>query len=102
MGDLLARKQADPFHQPPFAASSEVLIGDPDRPGPLTVRSVLQFLRVRPFQGRLKTAIVADAHRLRAGAANAFLKMLEEPPPDTLIILLSSLCGGMLPTTQNS
>jgi len=74
--DLLARKQEDPFHQPAFVSSSEVLIGDPDRPGALTVRSLLQFLRVRPFQGSLKTAIVGDAHRLRTGAANAFLKML--------------------------
>ncbi len=98
VSDLFSRKRDDPFYQPSFVASSEVLIGDPDRPGAFTVRSLLQFLRVRPFQGALKTAIVADAHRLRAGAANAFLKMLEEPPADTLIILLTSLRGGLLPT----
>lgn len=97
-GDLFAHKIEDPFHVPAFAASSEVLIGDPDHPGPFTVRSLLQFLRVRPFQGGLKVAVVGDAHRLRAGAANAFLKMLEEPPPDALIILLSDRRGGMLPT----
>jgi len=101
VGRLLSRKQEDPFHQPAFVASSEVLIGDPDHPGMLTVRALLQFLRVRPFQGSLKTAIVGDAHRLRTGAANAFLKMLEEPPDDTLIILLTSLSGGLLPTIRS-
>jgi hypothetical protein len=99
--DLFARKCEDPWHRPAFVSSSEVLIGDPDHPGALTVRALLQFLRVRPFQGNLKTAIVADANRLRAGAANAFLKMLEEPPADVLIILLSSLGGGLLPTIQS-
>lgn len=98
VSDLLARKREDPFHQPVFAASSEVLIGDPDHPGSFSVRSLLQFLRVRPFQGCLKIAVVGEAHRLRAGAANAFLKMLEEPPPDALIILLTSQRGGLLPT----
>ncbi len=101
VGDFFARKHEDPFHQPAFVASSEVLIGDPDHPGALTVRSLLQFLRVRPFQGNLKIAIVADANRLRTGAANAFLKMLEEPPPDVLIILLTSLSGGLLPTIRS-
>ena len=95
---LLRAKREDPFHQPVYAASSEVLIGDPDRPGSLTVRSLLQYLRVKPFQGRRKVAVVTDAHRLRAGAANAFLKMLEEPPADALIILTTSLKAGVLPT----
>ena len=98
IGELLARKREDPFHQPDFAASSEVLIGDPDHPGSFTIRALLQFLRVRPFQGSRKIAVIGDAHRLRAGAANAFLKMLEEPPPDALIILLTSQRGGLLPT----
>lgn len=98
VGELLASKAEDPFHRPSFAGTSEVLIGDPDRPGPLTIRSVLQFLRLKPFQGRHKVAIVTDAHRLRAGAANAFLKTLEEPPPGALILLLSSLRGAVLPT----
>ena len=99
--DLLAEKQDDPFFRPAYAAASEVLIGDPDHPGPLSVRALLQFLRLRPFQGTHKVAIIADAHRLRSGAANAFLKMLEEPPDDSLIILLSSRSGSILPTIRS-
>jgi len=98
---LLEAKQDDPFHQPSWAASSEVLIGDPEHPGSMTVRSLLQFLRMRPFQGTTKVVVVADAHRLRAGAANAFLKVLEEPPADALILLTTSIRSGVLPTIQS-
>ena len=38
-----------------------------------------------------KVAIISDADRLRAEAANAFLKTLEEPPKDSLLLLLSAL-----------
>lgn len=95
---LLEAKQEDPFFRPAYASSSEVLIGDVDNPGPLSVRAVLQFLRLRPFQGSHKVVIISDAHRLRSGAANAFLKMLEEPPQDALIMLLSSMRSSILPT----
>jgi len=98
---LLKAKQEDPFHTPAWASTSEVLIGDPDKPGSLTVRSLLQFLRLKPFQGTTKVAVVADAHRLRAGAANAFLKALEEPPADALILLLSATRSAVLPTIQS-
>lgn len=98
VADLLAAKRANPFHQPPFAASAEVTIGAADDPGPLTVRGLLRFLRLRPFQGRRKVAIVGDAHRFTPEAANAFLKTLEEPPPDSLIILLTANRSAMMPT----
>jgi DNA polymerase III delta prime subunit len=42
--------------------------------------------------------VVADAHRLNASAANAFLKTLEEPPPRSLIILCAPSTAGLLPT----
>jgi DNA polymerase III delta' subunit len=98
VGELLAAKREDPFHRPPFAASSEVTIGAPENPGPLSVRSLLRFLRLQPYQGRYKVAIVADAHRLTPEAANAFLKTLEEPPPASLILLLTSNRTALLPT----
>ena len=96
--DLLDAKIANPFYQPPFAATSFVSIGDPEHPGPLTIRSVIHFLRLRAFQSPYKVAVVADCHRLNQAAANAFLKTLEEPPPDTVIFLLANGTEGMLPT----
>ena len=40
---------------------------------------------------RRKVAIIPDADRLQTEAANAFLKTLEEPPKDSLLLLLSAL-----------
>lgn len=96
--ELLDAKIANPFYQPPYASTSFVSIGDPENPGPLSVRSIIHFLRRRAFQSPYKVAIVADGHRMNAAAANAFLKTLEEPPPDTVIFVLTPGTEGMLPT----
>ncbi|HPF71071.1 MAG TPA: hypothetical protein PLQ13_10395 [Candidatus Krumholzibacteria bacterium] len=95
---LFEAKIEDPFHQSAWAATANVGIGDPEHPGPLTVRSLIQFVRRRAYQSPWKVAIVADAQRMNAAAANAFLKTLEEPPPATAIMLLTTGTEGMLPT----
>lgn len=48
--------------------------------------------------GAVKTGIIFDADRLQINAANAFLKTLEEPPPGTLFILVTTH-PGLLPAT---
>lgn len=48
---------------------------------------LLPFLRLRPVEGGRRVAVVPDAERMRQEAANAFLKTLEEPPGDTVLIL---------------
>ncbi len=95
---LLEKKIANPFHQDPAAATAQVRIGDPENPEPLTIRSLIHFLRRRAFQSPFKVAVVADGHRMNLSAANAFLKTLEEPPPATVIFLLTTGTEGMLPT----
>jgi DNA polymerase III delta prime subunit len=96
--ELFRAKIENPFFQSPVAATSFVSIGDTENPGPMTLRSLIQFLRKRAFQGRYKVAVVADSQRLNQAAANAFLKTLEEPPADTVIFLLTTGTTGMLPT----
>lgn len=96
--DMLDAKLAEPFARPAESATAQVNIGDPEHPGPLTVRSLIRFLRVRAFQGPWKVAVVADAQRMNTAAANAFLKTLEEPPADTVIMLTTTGTEGMLPT----
>ena len=46
---------------------------------------------MRGSEGRRKVAIIAEADRLQPQAANAFLKTLEEPPGNSLLLLLSAL-----------
>lgn len=95
---LFENKQSNPFFMPGFAATSFVRIGDPEKPGEMTIRSLIHFLRRRAFQGKYKVAIVADSHRFNPQAANAFLKTLEEPSENTVIFLLTTSTDGMLPT----
>lgn len=62
------------------------------------VRSVEPFLALRAEEGATKLIIIDEADRLMDEAANAFLKTLEEPPPNTLIILMTELANKLLPT----
>ena len=50
------------------------------------------------FSGGWKVGVIQSADRLRTESANAFLKMLEEPPPKTFFFLLSDKPEQLLPT----
>jgi DNA polymerase-3 subunit delta' len=54
------------------------------------IRSINDTLSLKPFEGRWKVVVVDEASTMNPYAANAFLKTLEEPPKDSLIILVSS------------
>src|SRR3984957_1260979 len=65
------------------------------------IRELERELYLRPFIAPLKVAVIFDAERMclgAAGAANAFLKTLEEPPAHTLILLTSGRPAMLLPT----
>ncbi len=62
------------------------------------VRELLRELSVKPLEGGHKVAIVDDAEAMTREAANALLKTLEEPPGETVIILISSQPEMLLPT----
>jgi DNA polymerase III subunit delta' len=71
-----------------------------------TVRALVQFAAYSPSVAKRKVIVVGDAERMvpQEGAdqaANAFLKLLEEPPADTTIILTSSEPGALLPTIRS-
>jgi len=55
------------------------------------IRELEHALQMRATNGHSKVAIIPDADRLGDAAANAFLKTLEEPPKDCLLLLLSAL-----------
>ena len=55
------------------------------------IRALEHALQMRASNGRRKVAIIPDADRLQTEAANAFLKTLEEPPKDSLLLLLSAI-----------
>ena len=71
-----------------------------------TVRAILQRASLTPAMARRKVFIIGDAERMVSQegadqAANAFLKLLEEPQANTTIILTSSEPGSLLPTIRS-
>jgi DNA polymerase-3 subunit delta' len=54
------------------------------------MRDLMQEIHLKPTEAEYKVAVVAAADRLNAQAANAFLKTLEEPPPNSVLILYTT------------
>jgi len=65
------------------------------------IRQIEEALSFTPYEAKKKIVIVDDAETMNPSAANAFLKTLEEPPPQSMIILISS-SPDRLPETIRS
>ncbi len=63
-----------------------------------SIRMLEHRIQLTPNEGTYKICIIEDADQMTTQAANAFLKTLEEPPSDTIIILTSSRPNSLLPT----
>lgn len=62
------------------------------------IRQLADFISLTSHQAGLKVIVLSPAESLNTASANALLKMLEEPPPGTLFILVSSQPQRLLPT----
>lgn len=62
------------------------------------MRDLMQQIQLKPTEAEFKVAVIAGADRLNAQAANAFLKTLEEPPANSVLILLSTEPARILET----
>ena len=65
------------------------------------VRSLGDLLSVTPSMSPWRAIVIDSADDLEASAANALLKMLEEPPANTLFFLVSHAPGRLLPTIRS-
>ena len=65
------------------------------------MRAIESAANYRPFEGKARVFIVEDADKLNENSANALLKILEEPPPTSHIILLTSRPAWLLPTIRS-
>ncbi|HLW49293.1 MAG TPA: DNA polymerase III subunit delta' [bacterium] len=62
------------------------------------VRDLKRDAAYPPYEARWKVFIVEDAEAMRAEAANSLLKVLEEPPSQSVIVLISESAAALLPT----
>ncbi len=65
------------------------------------IRQLQKDLTLAAIEGRHKVAILRHFDTANPSAANAFLKTLEEPPPNVILILTASEADAMLPTINS-
>lgn len=81
--DVLAGQAPEVYFAGPASKSRRIVVGQ--------IRELEHALQMRTIDGRRKVAIISEADRMQSQAANAFLKTLEEPPNNSLLLLLSAL-----------
>jgi DNA polymerase-3 subunit delta' len=81
--DVFSAKAREVFVARPESKSRRIVTAQ--------IRELEHALQMRAADGRRKVVIIFDADRLQTEAANAFLKTLEEPPKNSLLLLLSAL-----------
>lgn len=85
----LQKKQQNPYYKIEIANATQIRID--------TIRILRKKLSASNHSGH-RFVIVSDADSMNTAAANSFLKTLEEPNPNTTIILIAENINSMLPT----
>jgi DNA polymerase-3 subunit delta' len=65
------------------------------------MRGMSREAQFRPFEGRRRVSIIDEAHQLHPQAAHSILKTLEEPPPSSLIALVTPKPYALLDTIRS-
>lgn len=65
------------------------------------IRALGEFVTTTAYRGRAKVILIAPAEAMHPGAANAVLKILEEPPGNTHFLLVSHQPDRLLPTIRS-
>ena len=65
------------------------------------IRKVQGVFQSKPSYSDWRVVVIDSVDEVREGAANALLKTLEEPPPKTLLLLVSHAPGRLLPTIRS-
>ena len=97
LAEAMAYRRANPLYGGPDPMASHPLA---------SIRLLLRRGALRPCQGQRKVIVLANAERLvvqeaSQEAANALLKVLEEPPPGTYMILTAREAQVLLPTIRS-
>jgi DNA polymerase-3 subunit delta' len=62
------------------------------------IRTLFETLALKPYEASWRVVIISNAQTLHPAAGNALLKMLEEPPDQTILILTAEQAADLLPT----
>ncbi len=97
LGEVWEQRRENPLYGPPDRMASHSLA---------SARLMQRSVTLTPFEGKRKVLILGDAERLivqeaSQEAANALLKVLEEPPADTILLVTASDPQSLLPTIRS-
>jgi len=95
-GECRACRQFDAGSHPDFSLIEPEAVGKQIKIDQL--RELIQILTLASHQGGFRVAIINPAENMNSSAANALLKTLEEPPSDTLLLLVCER-PSVLPVT---
>lgn len=62
------------------------------------IRDLFRTLALKPYEARVRVVIISESQTMNPAAANALLKILEEPPDQTVLILTAGRTSDLLPT----
>ena len=62
---------------------------------------IVSWVGYRPYEGNRRVVVIDDAHAMNPQAQNALLKTLEEPPPSSILVLVTLAPGSLLPTIRS-
>jgi DNA polymerase III gamma/tau subunit len=65
------------------------------------IKKIRQQIFLKPFKSKIKAIIIEDGESLTLEAQNALLKILEEPPEHTIIVIAAKNKDAILPTIQS-
>ncbi|SPE62222.1 DNA-directed DNA polymerase [Verrucomicrobia bacterium] len=92
---------ADVFWVRPESKSRVIRVNLVTRREDSPARVLLEVVNLTPTESAYKAAVIVAADRLNEAAANAFLKTLEEPPPGSILILLTTEPERVLETVRS-
>ena len=98
-GLLASRSHPDVAWLEPQGRSRTIKVArGKDDDGPGMRDGIVEPMSVTSFGGGWKVGVISGADRMQVEASNAFLKTLEEPPPNTLFLMLTDQPDAILPT----
>lgn len=86
----LALKASDKYHKISIQGANDIRIS--------SIRLLKEQVSLTGYAGKKRIFLISGADRMNQQSSNALLKILEEPPPDTVLILTTSRVNSLLPT----
>ncbi|CAN5658095.1 DNA polymerase III subunit delta' [soil metagenome] len=86
----LNNKSEDPYYRINIEGANNIKIS--------TIRNIIRSIKLTGLPGKYKTYIISGCDRMNAASSNSLLKVLEEPPANSILILTTSKINSLLPT----